>query len=297
MPPDALRGGRRAGRRADPRRRAREGRARARGRGPRADRPRPGAVLGVLREALPVVLRVRRRPRRRRRSSAPPPSCSSAARASAPAPSRWRARRGAAPIRRSTTTSASSCCAATRTARRTRSSRARIARALRPHAVWVTAAPEPVADQGREHPAPRPPRSAPSWPTPVGAIELAGALHPTPAVGGEPDRRGRAADPGARGPRSRLVRRPGRLDRRRRRRRVLRRAALRAAARRDSRPATRAAGSCATPTRPRSWPRPRSSCRRCCRSSPAESARGSAALPRPRAVQRDGSRRGRCGPR
>ena len=42
---------------------------------------------------------------------------------------------------------------------------------------------------------------------PIEALELAGLMHPTPAVGGEPLARGRAADPGARGPRPRLVRR------------------------------------------------------------------------------------------
>jgi isochorismate synthase len=61
----------------------------------------------------------------------------------------------------------------------------RIARALRPHSVWVAAPDEPsiikvaniqhlgtpIRAQLRE---------------PVGAIELAGLLHPTPAVGGEP---------------------------------------------------------------------------------------------------------------
>jgi salicylate biosynthesis isochorismate synthase/menaquinone-specific isochorismate synthase len=61
----------------------------------------------------------------------------------------------------------------------------RIVRALRPHAVWVEAAPEPeiVKVANIQHLA-----------TPVvaqmaeshSAIELAGALHPTPAVGGEP---------------------------------------------------------------------------------------------------------------
>ena len=66
---------------------------------------------------------------------------------------------------------------------------------------------------------------------PRSAIELAGLLHPTPAVGGEPwpaaasgDRRARADGP-------RLVRRPGRLDGRDRGRRVLRRPAQRPAAR------------------------------------------------------------------
>jgi salicylate biosynthesis isochorismate synthase/menaquinone-specific isochorismate synthase len=61
----------------------------------------------------------------------------------------------------------------------------RIARALRPHAVWVEAGPEPeiVKVANIQHLA-----------TPVvaqlaeprSAVELAGVLHPTPAVGGEP---------------------------------------------------------------------------------------------------------------
>ncbi|HEY2772393.1 MAG TPA: isochorismate synthase [Solirubrobacteraceae bacterium] len=61
----------------------------------------------------------------------------------------------------------------------------RIARALRPYAVWVTAAPEPslVRMPNIQH------LGAPiraQLAHPVGAVELAGALHPTPAVGGEP---------------------------------------------------------------------------------------------------------------
>ena len=61
----------------------------------------------------------------------------------------------------------------------------RIARALRPLAVWVTAAPEPtlVRVANIQHLA-RPIRA--QLASPVTAIELAGALHPTPAVGGEP---------------------------------------------------------------------------------------------------------------
>jgi isochorismate synthase len=68
----------------------------------------------------------------------------------------------------------------------------RIVRALRPHAVWVEAAPEPeiVKVANIQHLA-----------TPViaqlaeprSAIELAGMLHPTPAVGGEPWPRAAAA--------------------------------------------------------------------------------------------------------
>ena len=58
-----------------------------------------------------------------------------------------------------------------------------------PRSVWVEAEPEPRAGQGREHPAPRDRRSTPSSPSRCSAIELAGLLHPTPAVGGEPARR------------------------------------------------------------------------------------------------------------
>jgi salicylate biosynthesis isochorismate synthase/menaquinone-specific isochorismate synthase len=68
----------------------------------------------------------------------------------------------------------------------------RIARALRPHAVWVEAGPEPeiVKVANIQHLA-----------TPVvaqlaeprSAVELAGMLHPTPAVGGEPSKAARAA--------------------------------------------------------------------------------------------------------
>ena len=61
----------------------------------------------------------------------------------------------------------------------------RIARALRPHSVWVTAAPEPVLVRvaNVQHLA-TPIRA--QLAAPIGAIELAGLLHPTPAVGGEP---------------------------------------------------------------------------------------------------------------
>jgi salicylate biosynthesis isochorismate synthase/menaquinone-specific isochorismate synthase len=61
----------------------------------------------------------------------------------------------------------------------------RIERALRPHSVWVTAAPEPVIVKmaNIQHLA-SPIRA--QLRKPVGAIRLAGLLHPTPAVGGEP---------------------------------------------------------------------------------------------------------------
>jgi salicylate biosynthesis isochorismate synthase/menaquinone-specific isochorismate synthase len=61
----------------------------------------------------------------------------------------------------------------------------RIARALRPLSVWVTAAPEPavVRVANIQHLA-MPIRA--QLASPVTAIELAGVLHPTPAVGGEP---------------------------------------------------------------------------------------------------------------
>jgi salicylate biosynthesis isochorismate synthase len=61
----------------------------------------------------------------------------------------------------------------------------RIARALKPYAVWVTAAAEPalVRVANIQHLA-LPIRA--QLASPAGAIELAGLLHPTPAVGGEP---------------------------------------------------------------------------------------------------------------
>jgi salicylate biosynthesis isochorismate synthase/menaquinone-specific isochorismate synthase len=62
----------------------------------------------------------------------------------------------------------------------------RIMSALGPHAVWVTAAPEPVVVKvaNIQHLA-APIRA--QLTAPISAIELAGILHPTPAVGGEPD--------------------------------------------------------------------------------------------------------------
>jgi isochorismate synthase len=61
----------------------------------------------------------------------------------------------------------------------------RIARTLRPHSVWVTSAPEPVLVRvaNIQHLA-TPIRAQLASAVPV--IELAGALHPTPAVGAEP---------------------------------------------------------------------------------------------------------------
>ncbi len=61
----------------------------------------------------------------------------------------------------------------------------RIARALRPYSVWVTAAPEPsvVRVANIQHLA-TPIRA--QLAAPLDAVELAGLLHPTPAVGGEP---------------------------------------------------------------------------------------------------------------
>ncbi len=61
----------------------------------------------------------------------------------------------------------------------------RIARSLRPHSVWVTAAGDPVLVRvaNIQHLA-TPIRA--QLAAPIGAIELAGLLHPTPAVGGEP---------------------------------------------------------------------------------------------------------------
>ncbi|HEX5851886.1 MAG TPA: isochorismate synthase [Solirubrobacteraceae bacterium] len=61
----------------------------------------------------------------------------------------------------------------------------RIERTLRPHAIWVAAAPEPelVRIANIQHLA-TPIRA--QLATPMEALELAGLMHPTPAVGGEP---------------------------------------------------------------------------------------------------------------
>jgi salicylate biosynthesis isochorismate synthase len=61
----------------------------------------------------------------------------------------------------------------------------RIERILRPHSVWVTAAPEPelVRIANIQHLA-TPIRA--QLAAPIEALELAGLMHPTPAVGGEP---------------------------------------------------------------------------------------------------------------
>jgi isochorismate synthase len=61
----------------------------------------------------------------------------------------------------------------------------RIARALKPHAVWVTAAEDPVVVKvaNIQHLA-APIRA--QLAAPMDAVKLAGRLHPTPAVGGEP---------------------------------------------------------------------------------------------------------------
>jgi isochorismate synthase len=61
----------------------------------------------------------------------------------------------------------------------------RIARALRPHAIWVAAPDEPtlIKVENIQHLA-TPIRAQLAYP--LSAVELAGHLHPTPAVGGEP---------------------------------------------------------------------------------------------------------------
>jgi salicylate biosynthesis isochorismate synthase/menaquinone-specific isochorismate synthase len=61
----------------------------------------------------------------------------------------------------------------------------RIARALRPLSVWVTASPEPALVRVANIQHLGTPIRA-QLRAPLGAVELAGALHPTPAVGGEP---------------------------------------------------------------------------------------------------------------
>ena len=143
------------------------------------------AVFGVLRAALPLLLRVLRRPRRRgvrrrlARAAGPPRGPARARR------SRWPARRAARPTPPSTTTSASSCSRSDKDREEQAIVTRRIARALRPHTVWVAAPEEPavVKVANIQHLA-TPIRA--QLREPVSAVELAGLLHPTPAVGGEP---------------------------------------------------------------------------------------------------------------
>ena len=164
-----------------------------------------------------------------------------------------------------------------RTARSRRSSRAGSRRALRPHSVWVAAPDEPsiVRVANIQHLA-TPIRAQLAHPRQRGRAGRPAA--PDARRGRRAARRRRAADPGARGPRPRLVRRPGRVDGRQRGRRVLRRPALRAAARARGARCSRASASCATPSPRPSWPRPRSSSARCCRCSRAGRRPLSAAL-------------------
>lgn len=61
----------------------------------------------------------------------------------------------------------------------------RIASVLRPHSVWVTAAPEPALVRVANIQHLGTPIRA-QLAAPLSAVELAGVLHPTPAVGGEP---------------------------------------------------------------------------------------------------------------
>jgi salicylate biosynthesis isochorismate synthase/menaquinone-specific isochorismate synthase len=74
----------------------------------------------------------------------------------------------------------------------------RIARELRPLSVWVTAAPEPalVRVMNIQHLA-RPIRA--QLTAPIDAVELAGLLHPTPAVGAEPHEPGERLIPALEG--------------------------------------------------------------------------------------------------
>ena len=122
-------------------------------------------------------------------------------------PWRWRAPRAAAPTRRWTTTSASSCCSSPKD----REEQAIVARRIE----RTLDAGQPVggggrrarAGEGAERPAPGARRSARSSREPLPLVELAGLLHPTPGGRRRAADGGRAADPGARGPRPRLVRR------------------------------------------------------------------------------------------
>ncbi len=74
----------------------------------------------------------------------------------------------------------------------------RIAQALKPHALWVTAAPEPALVRVANIQHLGSPIRA-QLASPIDAVELAGVLHPTPAVGGEPAGRAMALIPALEG--------------------------------------------------------------------------------------------------
>ena len=139
-----------------------------------------------------------------------------------------------------------------------------IVRKLRPHSVWVEAAEEPevIRVANIQHLAT--PVIA-QLAEPLSAISLAGLLHPTPAVGGEPGPAAAETIRELEGMDRGWYAGPGRLDGRDRGRRILRRPPQRPASRPRRRTSTPAAASSPAPTRPPSWPRPRSSSRRCCR--------------------------------
>ena len=119
----------------------------------------------------------------------------------------------------------------------------RIERTLDPVSVWVAAADEPVLVkvQNVQHLA-TPIRAQLADPLP--AVELAGMLLPTPAVGGEPREAALPLIPALEGLDRGWYAGRGRLDRPGRGRRVLRSPALRAAARPRWRTSTRVVGSC-----------------------------------------------------
>ena len=146
----------------------------------------------------------------------------------------------------------------------------RIARALRRHTRVGDRAPTSRPSSGWPTSSTSRRRSARSSRGPFGAVELAGLLHPTPAVGGEPLAAAAPLIPALEGLDRGWYAGPVGWTDAQRGRRVLRRAALRAAARRGGPLLRRRRRRRATPTRRPSWPRPRSSCRRCCRSWRAE---------------------------
>ena len=166
-------------------------------------RLRPGGGVRGAARGVPLLLRLLRRPRRRDAGRRQPRAAAAPRGPARRARSRSPARPGAAPTRRSTITSASSCCATASYREEHAIVARRIERTLRAHAVWVAAAPEPelVRIANIQHLA-TPIRA--QLAAPIEALELAGLMHPTPAVGGEP-RSAARADPRARGPRPRLV--------------------------------------------------------------------------------------------
>ena len=185
QPAASLRGDRRRGDRADPRRRAGQGRARAGGRGRRARGARPGAGVRRPARGLRLLLLLLRRLAGGRVHRRQPGAARSAARGASAATVALAGstRRSADPAVDDHLGEQLLHSAKNRVEHRIVARR--IERALAPRSVWVEAEREPsvIKVANIQHLATA---VHAQLAEPLSAVELAALMHPTPAVGGEP---------------------------------------------------------------------------------------------------------------